>query len=917
MNGTQILLNVYRALAVVMLLSVFGGAAAQGTVNIVTSATRSKLGDGSYQATVSLTNTGTGAAQNVVVSAATLGSAAGSPLPKTVGNIPAGGVASAVFTFPASAGAPGAAVVERYSGTHSGGTFGGSLRVVLPPSADLLSQLNSLIAKGQALAAGNSEFPVQISSSGTGSDVNKAFPWVTSTEFRTFDDALKAARNALIQWNAQAITNLQGAMATFKAQIKADGTDPYFRLDPGPGRLPVTVTAATNVWTARTPLDNRVPADFDGSTFQMVPYPFADSQGQAPVLLINYFYRGVTTFGGVSMQSPLSPSVNVPTGATIEFDVYYPKSGQGKLMRWRLTNRSTTIDSYLRTYDYTNLNPSWIGSYNGETWLKTHVSVNVPQTGTSSTFILELHGETGRPAESTSVMVQNLKITQPDPNTPALPNVVNAQNQSVVAPLKGLYNNTNNLFMMGALGTGSVTGTRARHYEIFVDGNNLKADGTHPRGPNWLTSVAGAPLSGATTTPGVGEYNFPDSAYTAIRDSGTPGQYKIHGHVMAWYNQAPGWMTQITPASLASGYNGTPFFYGLGNGVSTQTLVSKDMARRVQFNHITYLMRHFLTTSTKYGSSTARGVIPFASWDILNEEVHESRHSVNIPADPNSWRLSLKHTNWLAAMSDDLIAGDLKDHYVYLLFKFAHIAAPNAQMAAAFKANYASLPNYMKLDGHDDGGSIDAYIMSNPVKVVYNDYGFTARSKARTVYNMVRALNTAWLSDPLYDGRPLIEFVGNQAHDLVNATQASDTQYSTALFAKLVDDHLLSGIVFSEFDLQMPTSAPGGGATAPAALNIRQSDALGYQYALMYKLFTKFAPYIHHVLSWGVSGSGWQGSYVLFDGSSNANAGYYGTMNPNRFLLGHSYLDDFFAGENDKLKSGFGIDLGDLGIYVR
>lgn len=914
----QILLNVCRSLAVLMLISVSGGAVAQGTVNLVPSATLARLGDGGYQARLYLANSGTGAAQNVVISTATLGSAVGTPTPKAVGSIPPGGGVSTVFTFPASAGAAGTAVVQRFGGTYAGSTFGVSLRLVLPPTADLLARLSSLIAQAQGLAAGSSEFPVQISSTGNGSDVNRAFPWVTAAERKAMDDALKAARNALIQWTPNAITSLQSAMAAFKGQIKADGTDPYFRLDPGPGRMPVMVTATSNAWTARTPpLDNRVPAGFDGSTFQMIPYPFADSQGQAPVLLINYSYQGIATFGGVSMQSPLLPAVNVPAGATIEFDVYYPKSGQGKLMRWRMTNRTTTIDSYLRAYDYSNLNPPWVGNYNGETWFKTHVSVNVPQTGASSNFVLELHGETTRPAETTKVMVQNLKITQPDPNNPPLPNVVNSQNQSVVAPLRELYRKEDGRFMVGAIGTGPVTGTRARHYEIFVDGNNLKAQPTHPRGPNWLTSISGAPLPGATTTPGLAEYSFPTGAYQAIRDSGTPGQYKSHGHVMAWYNQAPTWMTQITPATLQSGFTGTPYFYGLGNGVSGQALVSKEMARRVQFNHINYVMRHFLTTSPKYGSSVARGVIPFNDWDILNEEVHESRHSVNIPQDPNSWRSSLKHTNWLAAMSDDLIGGDLKEHYVYLLFKYAHIAAPNARMAAAFKANYASLPSYLKLDGHDDAGSIDAYVTSNPTKLVYNDYGYNARTKARTVYNMVRALNIEWQSDPLYDGRPLIEVIGNQAHDMVGRTQASDTQYSTALFAKLVDERLLTSIVFSEFDLQMPTSAPGGGATAPAALNVRQSDALGYQYALMYQLFTKFAPYIDHVLSWGVAGSGWQGSYVLFDSGSNANAGYYGAMNPKRFILGHSYLDDYFAGEYEKLQPGFEIDLGDLGTYRR
>jgi GH35 family endo-1,4-beta-xylanase len=617
-----------------------------------------------------------------------------------------------------------------------------------------------------------------------------------------------------------------------------------------------------------------------------------------------------------SEQSRLSPSVNVPAGATIEFDVHYPKSAQGKFMRWRVRNANSDLDSYLRAYEYNNLNPDWVGSYNGETWLRAHHSINA-STGNSSNFILELHGETGRPAETGMLLVSNIKITAPDPNGIPLPNVVNTENQSVVAPLKSVYNNENGLFMVGAIGTGSVTGTRARHYEIFVDGNNLKAEGTHPRGPNWLTSVTGAPLTGATTTPGTAEYNFPTGSYQAIRDSGTPGQYKAHGHVLAWYNQAPAWMRQIVPASLPSGYNGTTNFYGLGNGVTTQVRVDKEMARRVQFNHTMYVMRHFLTTDAKYGSSVSRGVIPFNSWDVLNEEIHESRHSELIPNDPNSWRASLKHTNWLVAMSDDLIGGDLTQHYIYLLFKHAHIAAPNARMAAAYKANYANLPGYMKLDGHDVDGSIDAFIVDKPPKLTYNDYDIFTRSKARTVYNMVRALNTAWLSDPLYDGRPLIEDVGIQGHDSIGKNLASSNQYAMALYASLVDQGLLSGISFSELDLKVPTNAPGGGATAPAVLNVKQSDALGYQYALMYKLFVKFAPYIDHIISWGVSGSGWQGSYVLFDSQSNANAGYYGAVKPDRFILGHSYLDEFFDGEYEKVQDGFEIDLGDLGTYTR
>jgi GH35 family endo-1,4-beta-xylanase len=784
------------------------------------------------------------------------------------------------------------------------------------PQPDVIVELKDLIKNAKALKAGTQEFPVQVSRTSDGSDVNRGLPWVLDSEAKALSDAIQFASDAPIVWAAEATFRLEEAMASFRGAIKADGSDPYFRLDPGPGRLPVTLATPTNVWTSRAPLDARVPANFAGGTFAVVPYPFVDSANKADVLQINYAHNGTSTFGGISMQSPLSSPVSVPAGATIEFDVYYPKSNQGKLMRWRVRNVNSDLDSYLRAYEYNNLNPDWVGSFNGETWLRAHHSINAT-VGTSSNFILELHGETSRPAETAMVFVSDIKITMPDPNTAPLPNVVNTENQSVVAPLKSVYNRANGLFMVGAIGTGPVTGTRARHYEIFVDGNNLKAEGTHPRGPSWLTSVTGAALTGATTAPGTAEYNFPTNSYLAIRDSGAPGEYKSHGHVLAWYNQAPAWMRQIVPASLPSGYNGTSNFYGLGNGVTNQVRVDKQMARRVQFNHTMYVMRHFLSTDAKYGSSETRGVIPFNSWDVLNEEVHESRHSELIPVNANNWRTSLKHTNWLVAMSDDVIGGNVDEHYIYLLFKHAHIAAPNARMAAAYKANYASLPEYMKLDGHDVAGSIDAYVLAKPPKLTYNDYDIGTPSKARTVYNMVLALNTAWKLDPLYDGRPLIEDVGIQGHDSVGRTLASNNQYAMALYASLVDRGLLSGMTFSEFDLKMPTSAPGGGATAPAVLNVRQSDALGYEYALMYKLFRKFAPYVDHIISWGVSGSGWQGSYVLFDGQTNANAGYYGAMKPDRFIQGHSYLDEFFEGEYEKLQNGYEIDLGDLGTYTR
>ena len=123
-----------------------------------------------------------------------------------------------------------------------------------------------LAAIAPTLKAGSQEFPLQISHTDDGSDVNKGLPWVYANELKALDDAMEFARNAPVVWAAEAASRLEDAIENFTASIKADGSDPYYRFDPGPGRLPITVTAPTNVWTARTPLDARVPANFAGGS---------------------------------------------------------------------------------------------------------------------------------------------------------------------------------------------------------------------------------------------------------------------------------------------------------------------------------------------------------------------------------------------------------------------------------------------------------------------------------------------------------------------------------------------------------------------------------------------------------------------------------------------------------------------------
>jgi len=85
-----------------------------------------------YSLLVTVKNTGNVTASNVQLTSATLGSTSGATVPASLGDIPSGGSASVTLTFPSSTGADGAGVVEKLTGTYTGGTFTGSFRAQLP-----------------------------------------------------------------------------------------------------------------------------------------------------------------------------------------------------------------------------------------------------------------------------------------------------------------------------------------------------------------------------------------------------------------------------------------------------------------------------------------------------------------------------------------------------------------------------------------------------------------------------------------------------------------------------------------------------------------------------------------------------------------------------------------------------------------
>ena len=704
--------------------------------------------------------------------------------------------------------------------------------------------------------------------------------------------------------------------------------DPYFRNDPGTGLQRITVYNFDldnnfSTWKSWRTNDGRVLPN-GASSFDLIENPF----GQGSLIKLATFFDPAVagkSFGGFGMRASVTPALVLNNQTYIEFELYYPVSAVSKFMRFEVWSTSSGGEGfqgnagypgknktqiYIRISDIEKITNSndFIGFFKGEAWYKKNITAVTPLSiGKWEYLNIDLHTETGTKVNGELLLIGNIRITQTDPNSKIIPNIENEKEFSEVPPIKSRYNSKTECFLTGVSGTGKVEpdSIRGCHYEIFTDQNNLKPE-IHERPPQWLRDeypdYIFKPAERGC------EWIMPTDDYLSIRDSGKRGEYKMHYHCLSWVNQSPFWMRQIIPENITSmQWNADGRYYiGGTNSIGPYKKVNKNIARRVYFNHILYALRHFMSVDPKYGSDEKRGIIPFHSVDVVNVELHESWHRV-IDDKPDEWDTALRHVSWLMAMTDDDL-GNIRQHYVYLLFKYAHIAVPNALMAAKFKAGYKDtdiVPEYMKLDNHDDEGSIDAYITDKPPILVINDYDITNISKSKVAYNMIKAVNTAWETDPLYDGRNLIECMGIQGHEMVNRATTSQYKRAIEMFAGLIDEGRLDSICFSEFDIRQPDFAPGGEALAPAVLNQKQADVIGYQYALFFKLFEKYKKYIDHVIIWSEFGASWMSSYVPFDHNRMASQAYYGLMDPDRFIQGHSYLDDFFIDEYSKLKDDY------------
>jgi subtilisin-like proprotein convertase family protein len=102
--------------------------ACQGSPLINTSTVLS-CNAGNTVATITVTNSGTGTANSVMLTTAKIGAVNGTPLPQNLGNLAPGASATATVTF---SGAPSGLQTLQVGGTYTGGTFNSSRRVSAP-----------------------------------------------------------------------------------------------------------------------------------------------------------------------------------------------------------------------------------------------------------------------------------------------------------------------------------------------------------------------------------------------------------------------------------------------------------------------------------------------------------------------------------------------------------------------------------------------------------------------------------------------------------------------------------------------------------------------------------------------------------------------------------------------------------------
>lgn len=217
------------------------------------------------------------------------------------------------------------------------------------------------------------------------------------------------------------------------------------------------------------------------------------------------------------------------------------------------------------------------------------------------------------------------------------------------------------------------------------------------------------------------------------------------------------------------------------------------------------------------------------SWDVVNEVV-------NAGSTPEDWRANLRITPWFNAFAQD---GGNGEDYIYMAFKLAREAAPDAVL-------------------------------------YYNDYNMNVRSKAVSVYHMVKEFNERYAAEG--NDRLLIEGIGMQGHYNVNTSIAS-VEESIELFKSLGVE-----ISITELDVGVP------GATS-AGLTEQEELIQAIVYAQLFELFKKHSDAVARVTFWGLNDrKSWRSKDfpLLLNADYTPKMAYFAVADPESFLEVHN-----------------------------
>jgi hypothetical protein len=101
-------------------------------VQIIVTRLLSRDGSNNIVVQLTLANTGSTPASDVILTGVKIGTASGTPLPQTIGTILPNSSTQVAVTVPPSAGSSGAASSLTVTGTYTGGTFTSTARLTLP-----------------------------------------------------------------------------------------------------------------------------------------------------------------------------------------------------------------------------------------------------------------------------------------------------------------------------------------------------------------------------------------------------------------------------------------------------------------------------------------------------------------------------------------------------------------------------------------------------------------------------------------------------------------------------------------------------------------------------------------------------------------------------------------------------------------